>query len=380
MRLLIVSNMAHYRRGDQVVGWGPAVREIDEVAELFSEVRHVGCLHEGPAPDSALPYTSEKVRLVPLAPAGGVSVSAKLGIASRLPGYICTLLRELAKADVVHLRCPCNVCLVALPLLALPGGPKVRWAKYAGNWKPAEPDGVTYGLQRWWLRKGLHRGCVTINGEWPGQPPHVHSLVNPCLSTAEVEAGRLAAAAKALTTPVRLLFAGALKRDKGVHHVLRIAHNLLERGCDLRLDLVGDGPERPDFEQSARELGIAPRTVFHGWLPRPRIAEHYAQAHFLLLPSKSEGWPKVIGEAMAFGAVPVASSVGSIPQYLSQFGCGAVCSPADTDGFTDQVLQYVGDPARWRAESLRGVQAADQFSYRAFVAKIREILLAGEGQ
>ena len=61
MRLLVISNMSHYLRDDEVVGWGPTVQEIDHLATLFDEVRHIACLHPEPAPASALPYAAPNV-------------------------------------------------------------------------------------------------------------------------------------------------------------------------------------------------------------------------------------------------------------------------------------------------------------------------------
>ena len=70
MRLLIISNMAHYLAGNRVVGWGPAVREINQLAQVFDEVRHLAMLHPGTPPPTALPYISPKISFLPLAPSG----------------------------------------------------------------------------------------------------------------------------------------------------------------------------------------------------------------------------------------------------------------------------------------------------------------------
>src|SRR5690606_14702914 len=118
----------------------------------------------------------------------------------------------------------------------------------------------------------------------------------------------------------------------------------------VRLDLVGDGEERPDFERRARALGIDGAVRFHGWLPRAEINPIYAVAHCMLLPSRSEGWPKVLREAMAFGVVPVASAVGSLPPPLAEIGAGAALPPADVEAFVERLAGYWRDPAAWAAE------------------------------
>ena len=244
MKLLIISNMSHYLRDNEIVGWGPTVQEISHLAELFDDVRHVACLHPEAAPASALPYTSQKVHLVPVAPAGGEHLKDKLKIVTLIPQYVRTILRELRRADVVHVRCPANISMIAIILLALVRKPRLRWVKYAGNWRPDAPEARSYTFQRWWLQKGFSRGEVTVNGNWPDQPSFVHSFYNPCLTEEELGEARCAANSKRLDNPLRLLYVGRLEKPKGVHTALSILAALREKGVAATLDLVGDGPYR----------------------------------------------------------------------------------------------------------------------------------------
>jgi glycosyltransferase involved in cell wall biosynthesis len=245
--------------------------------------------------------------------------------------------------------------------------PAYRWAKYAGNWRPDGAEPRTYTLQRRWLAENRHRGVVTINGRWPA-PPHVHSFHNPCLTEAETAEGRVAAAAKRLDLPVELLFVGALTDGKGAGRALRVAEALGARGVPYRLQLLGDGPDRPRYEAWARERGV--RAHFLGWVPRSSITAYYAKAHFILLPSRSEGWPKVLSEAMAFGVVPVAAAVSGIPQLLAETGAGVALPVEDTAGMAGAVAGYVADPDAWATAGRAGVAAAEQFTYRAYQAAV----------
>ena len=102
MRLLIVSHTPHYRRDGQPVGWGPTVRELDYLAELFDEVTHVAVAYDEPAPASALAYGAPNVRFRPVPPAGGDSLRAKAGILAAYPAYARVIGDELRRADAVH--------------------------------------------------------------------------------------------------------------------------------------------------------------------------------------------------------------------------------------------------------------------------------------
>lgn len=385
MKLLIISNMAHYLKNGQIVGWGPTAQEIDALAQLFDNIRHIACLHPGPAPASCLPYQAENIQLVGLPPAGGDNLKAKLDILQLSPLYFKTMLQEIPKADAIHVRGPANIPLLALLLLAVQRYPPYRWVKYAGNWKPDLPEPLPSTFQRFWLQQGFHRGVVTVNGSWPHQPKHVYSFLNPCLSDDEIEIGQQAAAQKQMQAPYQLLFAGHLASAKGAGRALQIAHGLQQHEAfrdsqhAFDLHMIGDGVERSSFEVQARDLHLldngAVRVHFHGWLPRPALQDFYQRAHFFLLPSVSEGWPKVLSEAMAYGVIPLASAVSSIPQILDESGVGAAIELEDINGYVRAIQNYLNHPEKWRRECLAGPKAARRFTYTSYLKAVQQLFL-----
>jgi glycosyltransferase involved in cell wall biosynthesis len=374
MKLLIISNMAHYQASGLVYGWGPAVREIDHLAEVFDEVRHLAVLHRGPPPPTSLPYVSPKVCLLPLPPSGGRGVLAKLGILWRSPRYLAACFRELRRAGAVHVRCPANISLEALLLLRFMKQPRTRWVKYAGNWRPHERDPFFYRLQRRWLERGIHKGLVTINGQWPNQPPHVISVHNPCFTAGELENARLQTRDKQLREPLQLLFAGRLRQSKGAERALRILDELRNRGLNARLDVAGDGPETAKLAELTSRLGLTGSVKFHGWLSRTALEALYHQAHFFLLPSTTEGWPKVLAEAMAFRAVPLAGAVSCIPQILEQSGAGISLPVNDVAGFAREIERIVLGTGLWSLMARNGQRAASEFTYEAYVERVCQLL------
>jgi hypothetical protein len=96
MKLLIISNMPHYQGEGRILGWGPTVQEINHLAQIFSEIRHIACLHREAAPASALPYASERISFIPVPPAGGPTLRHKLDILRLYPTYLRAIWRELA--------------------------------------------------------------------------------------------------------------------------------------------------------------------------------------------------------------------------------------------------------------------------------------------
>jgi phosphatidylinositol alpha-1,6-mannosyltransferase len=368
--LTVVSDTPYYLSADREVGWGPNVRELDQLASLFDEVRHVAPLYDEPAPASALASRRpDRVTLHPVAPAGGRTLRAKFEVLAHYPAWRRAIRQEVAGADLVHVRCPSNISLLALALFSPMRRRPPLWLKYGGNWRPAASEPWTYRLQRRLLRHGLPGARVTVNGDWPDEPAHVLAFRNPTLTPEELTRGR-EAAEKVLGDPARLLFVGRLDRGKGANRAIEIVATLCARGRAVHLDVVGDGRELGAMQRAAAAHGIEEAVSFHGWLPRPALEAWYADAHLLLLPSDSEGFPKVLSEAMAFGVVPIAGAVSSIPQALAELGTGRTVPPADVAAFADAVEAYLDDPEAWSLASRNGVEGADVFAYDGFLRDV----------
>jgi glycosyltransferase involved in cell wall biosynthesis len=141
-----------------------------------------------------------------------------------------------------------------------------------------------------------------------------------------------------------VLSAGRLVWEKGHQDVLRAFALLRETRPDLRLLIVGDGPERGRLESYARELGVA--AEFRATVPYDEMPALYAGAEALVLASlPTKGWEEQFGmvliEAMAAGTPVVACASGAIPEVLG--GAGTLVEPGDWRGIARLLAE--GAPA-----------------------------------
>lgn len=375
MRLVVISHTPHVRQSDGgVAGWSATVRELDAIASTVDELVHVAPLHDHEPPLPLLRYEAANVRVAPVEPGGGTSVLAKLGVATRVPSWARVIRRELVGADAVHVRLPANISAVALLQLMARRRPARRWFKYAGAWNDRRNVPLSYRLQRWSLRElpRLHRGVVTINGSTAPEPEHVRVLRNPSLTDDELDQGRRSAAQTVLS-PISLLFAGRLEPGKGPMIAVATGLRLVQLGHDVRLDVAGDGPLREEVV-AAGAKNERLQVHVHGWLDRDRLNQLYAHAHFVLLPSATEGFPKVLAEGMAFGAVPVASDVGSVAQVFAEVDAGFVVTDNDAQTFAAVIDDIVSAPGRWQEASNRARAAAPSFTYARHVQAVVDLL------
>jgi len=174
--------------------------------------------------------------------------------------------------------------------------------------------------------------------------------------------------------PVCLVFVGALSEFKGPQRAVEVVAELKSLGLSITLDIVGDGPAKSGTLNRAKVLNVDELVNFHGWVPRDALGPFLAKAHFIVLPSESEGWPKVLSEGMAYGAIPIATQVGAIPNILGELGVGVAVDPFDTEGMAEAICTYVNDPERWRDESARCVDVAQKFSYREYLLAVKRLL------
>lgn len=126
---------------------------------------------------------------------------------------------------------------------------------------------------------------------------------------------------------------GRLSAMKNHKAVVELLPRLLVRvpGRDIRLVLVGDGPLRAELERTARAHGVQERVVFTGFSERPM--DMYAAFDIFVMPSLNEGLALTLLEAMACQCVPVATSVGGLPEVLTRPELGWLIRPGDQDAF-----------------------------------------------
>ena len=115
------------------------------------------------------------------------------------------------------------------------------------------------------------------------------------------------------------------------------------------LVMVGDGPDRHDAEQYARELGIEKDVQFLGKIDN--VAPLLAAADIFLLPTNAESFGLSALEALASGTPVIGTNVGGLPEVVKSGETGVLCGVGDVDGMASAAVNILGDDKRWRAMS-----------------------------
>ena len=134
---------------------------------------------------------------------------------------------------------------------------------------------------------------------------------------------------------------GRLSSEKGQDLLLAAAARLRAQGYRFQIVLVGDGPDRLQLTQQCKRLGLDGRAVFIGHQPEVDVV--YAASDIVALPSRKEGMPNVVLEAMQHGLPLVAMRVGAVPDMLTDKEHALLVSPGDVDAFARALVRLIDD-------------------------------------
>ena len=132
-----------------------------------------------------------------------------------------------------------------------------------------------------------------------------------------------------------------LRHQKGIDILLLAWRSLVEQMPEARLVIVGDGPLYTSLRELADDLGIAASVEFVGLCTD--VPARLRRARIAVLPSRWEGMPNVLLEAMSAGLACVATRVSGSEELLGQDERGLLVEPGDSAGLAAALLRLLGD-------------------------------------
>jgi glycosyltransferase involved in cell wall biosynthesis len=175
----------------------------------------------------------------------------------------------------------------------------------------------------------------------------------------------------------RVVWAGRIEEEqKRVSDLVRIATALRGRDVPFTLQVIGDGPERPQLERQIGALGLQDHVEFLGWMDADGIWARFCDSDVLILPSNFEGMPIVVMEALSAGCAVVASRVSGVEDAAEDDLAGRVLFThpiGDTDCAATLVSKAIAIPVAVRRNVARAA-AAKLFSIEVCIDRYQEIL------
>jgi glycosyltransferase involved in cell wall biosynthesis len=171
---------------------------------------------------------------------------------------------------------------------------------------------------------------------------------------------------------VRVIYVGRLNEAKGAHIAVESFLEATEYLDDVHMDIIGDGELMPQLRTTVAERDATDSVEFHGEVPHPDAVKLIADSHILLLPSNSEGIPRVILEAYEVGTTVISTSVGGIPTLLTD-GVTGLFAQRTVDDFSEKIAD-LGQNQNRRIELATEAQQVIQkrHSWNTIESRVRQ--------
>ena len=248
---------------------------------------------------------------------------------------------------------------------------KKKTAKYAGNWDPKSKQPFSYRIQKWilnntFLTKNMQ---VLVYGEWENQSKNI----KPFFTASYAESEKQEVQNKNLKEIIKCIFVGTLSSGKQPLYAIQLIEKLKENGCNVQLTLYGDGTEKKQLKNYIQNNHCNDYIFLNPYISKVELKKIYQESHFLILPSKSEGWPKVVAEAMFWGCVPLATNVSCISNMLDNENNGLLLS-LDIKSDSEKIQQLFQNESEYQAKINNAIHWSRNFTIDKFEEEIKQLL------
>ena len=371
MKFAIITHVPHLIYQNQNFAYAPYVNEINIWSKYVDELIIVAPIvnSEKSAVDSS--YIHSKIKFLPIESFNLIKLKGVLLSLIKIPKISWQIYKAMRSADHIHLRCPGNIGLLGcLVQITFPFKPKT--AKYAGNWDPKSKQPWSYKLQKWILSNTfLTRNMqVLVYGEWEGST----SNIKPFFTATYAEADKKPVVVRNLKEQIKFVFVGSLVTGKNPLYAIQLVEKLVQKEYKVSLTFFGDGKERKQLEQYCIENDLDNIVIFKGNQNKETVQKSYQESHFIVLPSKSEGWPKVVAEGMFWGCIPVATKVSCVP-FMLDYGNRGILLEMNLEKDILQIEKVLNSQNCYEDMQNKGVNWSREYTTDAFEVEIKKLLV-----
>lgn len=227
-------------------------------------------------------------------------------------------------------------------------------------------NGVSYVTQRYLQKKYPCKAIVTQEQGYFTSSYSSVELPDEKFGTAK----KYAKKDKYIISHVANAFTGY---GKGHVTLMKAAKLVIERGYNIEVWFVGDGPLRHEFETIASELGISNSVRFLGRMPSGDVVrERIKESDLFVFPTRAEGLPRVVLEAMAEGIPVLSSPVCGIPEILPK---ECLVDYDDFTGYANAIIKMLENPDIMSKHSKRNLNVSKQYKSSVLNEKRKEFYM-----
>jgi glycosyltransferase involved in cell wall biosynthesis len=371
MKFVIITHVPHIKEENKYYAYAPYVREMNVWGNYVEEIYIVGPIASTDKTAIDCAYTHPNIKFTAIANFDILNLKNLFNAFLKIPGICWYIFVAMKNADHIHLRCPGNIGLLGcLVQILFPSTPKT--AKYAGNWDPKSKQPWTYRLQKRILSNPfLTRNMqVLVYGEWEGSSRNI----KPFFTATYSEYEKMALTPKVLDGIIDFVFVGTLVKGKQPLCAIQLIEKLHQKGYTVCLHLYGEGVEREVLEKYVVKHQLESIITLEGNQSKATVQKAYQDSHFVVLPSDSEGWPKVIAEGMFWGCVPIATSVSCVP-FMLDYGNRGVLLEMNLEHDSLLVEAVLQNQADFDSKRKKAADWSRSYTLELFHTEIKKLIL-----
>jgi glycosyltransferase involved in cell wall biosynthesis len=369
MKLAVFTHILHKEKNGEYYSYEPYIREMNIWFKYASDVIVVAPLAEEAITSIESKYIKDTISFKIIPQISFLSLFKTLKSVLKMPFIVFIIFKAMNAADHIHLRCPGNIGLISCVLqIFFPQKPKT--VKYAGNWDPKAKQPWSYRLQKKILSNTrLSRNIkVLVYGEWEGQTKNIVPFFTASFSHTEK-----INSIKKINTPFKFLFVGTLNDGKRPFFTIKLIENFLQKRIPVTLEMFGNGDMKKELEEYITINNLDSFIKLMGNQDFKIVKEAYCNSHFLILASKSEGWPKVIAEAMYFGCIPIATDISCV-DWMLDYGKRGILIEPNVECATIKIEDNLFDILNLQEISQNAMEWSQQYTLENFDEAIRKVI------
>lgn len=347
--------------------------QMAAISELFAATEMILPCDPTSDPEGLSPINGRNISVTPLPVPQGKGMRRKLAMIRWIFANGRTIWKAVGRADAVHAPIPGDVGTIGM-IVALVRRKRL-FVRHCGNW--LAPRTTAERMWKWSMERfagGRNVMLATGGGTEPPSKrnPNVRWIFSSSLDRDQIRSGSPREAPK--NGELRLVIACRQEERKGTDIVIAALPFLVERFENISLDVIGGGSLLEKLKEQASDLGVSSRVRFHGKVPQSDVSKLLSTAHIFCYPtSASEGFPKVVLEALSAGLPVVATKISVLPTLLGS-GCGVLLDEASPKALANTITELCGDAEEFRRMSREAIRTAEQYSLENWRDTIGDIL------
>lgn len=370
MTFCIITHVNHGYTNNSFYAYAPYVREMNIWSKQFEKIILVAPLNLENKTVIEEFYSHSNIVFKKVTAFHFLTIGSIFKTFLQLPKIGFTIYQAMKHADHIHLRCPGNMGLLGC-IIQIFFPSKIKTAKYAGNWDLKAKQPISYNLQKWILKNTFltRNMTVLVYGEWENSSKNI----KPFFTASYYESDKIDVTPRALIGKISFLFVGTLSNGKQPLYAIQLIEQLHKNGNEVQLTLYGEGIERAKLENYISVNHLENFVFLKGNQNQECIKKSYIENHFVILASLSEGWPKVVAEAMFWGCLPIASRVSCVPNMLDN-GARGILLALNLEEDVQNIQSILKEPNLYLNKVNKAIKWSRNYTMDVFESEIKQLL------